>query len=1182
MKTQGTYHFLLRTMLVLFLYFITQAEVLATHIAGAEISYKHLYSNTYKFTLKVYRDCRECKFNNIGGGDNTSSCNEVPDLILKGALGTSYSATTIGTVEVSRTAIQDMTSLCYNQVSKCRLGSNSPYGYEMHVFEGTFDFSTALNNGYCKLDVSIGLSSRNINLNTSFTEQNFFNYATINLCEGLNNSSTEFTSSPNFLHVANQSNYQSLGVVNADGDSLVFSLKPALRSRTVSVSYAMGYDYDYPFNFYCTGAFPCSPNLTGPIVEGFYISKTTGDLAFTPNSVNQGGVIVVECEEYKKKIDGSYFLAGVTRRDIYSDVVSQNNNLPRIKNKILEYKVCEGEDLKIDLDIDDLPVLGNPADTVFTDVISTLPGTIISKVAKNGAPFFGYTVQVGNTIGRPGKHYITVTAKDNSCPLRGSASKTFIINVLKSRKHKVATQVKNCGVLDFVSSSMQSTAFFWTLTDQNNSIIRQQQSRKVSVQLPSGGTYYITSFLPGDGIYCELKQIDTIIVKPFTKPEIHMGADINICKNGELSLQPRLLNTYDKFQILVNGVASPMPYKQKIKNAGLFNFKVLQEDGCWAEDNININLFPQLNYKISDDTFCLTNVFPAAIKNIQLDKSKIFAIDLTATEPSSSINSVNATDWVIDVINPVSHTQRIYSLIVDKNHCSYFDTFTVLIEEPDPITVKVPQAICINSEPLRLPLGRNGNWQCISRPELVNNNILSLDPSDRNAIELLYTENIQCKNTQAFTIQLKDTSAITFGHDVNLKICQNATPFDLKGFPSGGTWSGSYLNGDKFLSDQAAGKTVKVVYSYSNLNDCVSEAPVKIQVEKLPVLTITSSGTKVCVGDILDLNALSNVSSPGYWYTDGEGSFDQAGSRTTHYMPKQSDVSKPFLNFVYTLQTNTVCGNISAEIMVVVRDGQVGEIVKNYPTTVCEPAKLTFKSTFSRLEKQYWLINDSVADEFDYNFDFNTTLKAGEYVIKTLVNDSTCEAMAISEVITVLPKPDIKLHSNPTFKLSREYPRLYLKDLSYCKYGHSTNWYINNDYIGDTRELNYKVEEKRDTFWIKLVATSGKGDCKDSVNQMFVFIPINQLYIPNAFSPDAKGPNENNVFKVIGPPMRSFSIEIFNRYGEKVYISNDINAAWDGYYKNQICMQGDYFYKVETTDLEGVSRDYSGTVTVIR
>ncbi len=1183
MAAQLTYcKILLRTTLVLILCLLTQRESFATHISGAEIFYKHLNGNNYKFTLKVYRDCRECKFNNIGGGDNTSSCNEVPDLIIKGAIGTSYANTTIGTVEISRVSIQDLSNVCFNQVSKCRPNSTSAYGFEVHTFEGTFDFSSAINNGQCKLDVSIGMSARNINLNNQFTEQNFFNYTSLNLCEGIANSSTEFTSSPTFLHQVNQSNYQSLGVINPDGDSLVFSLKPALRNRTVSVSYTLGYDYDYPFSFYCSGGFPCAANINGTTVEGFYLSKTTGDLAFTPNLNNQSGVIVVECEEFKKRSDGTYFSAGITRRDIYSDVITQNNNLPRIKNRILEYQVCEGDELTIDLDIDDLPVLGNPGDTVYTDVISTLPGTIITRVPKNGAPFFYYTVRTGSTINKVGKHYITVLAKDNNCPLRGISSKTFVINVLKSRIHKIATTMKNCGTLEVVSSTMPTTALYWTILDDKHNIIRQQQSRKVSIQLPKGGKYYINSFLPANGVYCELNQKDSIIVKDFTKPEINMGADVTICKGSDFNLQPQILNTYDKFDILINGVKEQMPYKYVANAPKSFIVRVTQDNGCWSEDNINVNLFPVLNYKVSNDTFCLNSVFPAPVKNIQVDKAKIFAIDLNSNNANSNIHQLNAFDWEIDLINRISHKQTVHSLIIDKNLCHYIDTFTIDIVEPDPINVVVPNAICINSEPINLPSTKTGIWQSISRPDLVKNNRLTLDIADKNAIELLYTEKVQCLNSAYFTIQIKDTTALGFGHGTDLKICESQSPFKLIGLPAGGTWIGENVSGNDFLADKAAGKTTKLMYQYSNLSDCISEASIDIAVEKLPLLYIEPTRTKICVGDVLSLSAKSNTTASGYWYTDGDGSFDQAGSAKTNYTPKQTDVSKPFINFVYTLQTNGICGNVSVEVMAIVKNGQVGEIVKNYPTTVCEPASFNFKTTFKNLEKQYWLINDSTYEIFDYNFDFNPVLKAGEYVVKTMVNDSTCEAMAISEVITVLPKPDVKWLANPTVKMSKEFPRLYLKDLTECKHGHTVNWYINNEWLGNNRELNFKVEDKGDTFFIKLVSASGKGDCKDSLTQMFYFAPINQLFIPSGFSPDSKGPNENNVFKVVGVGIKNFKIEIFNRFGEKVYMSNDINTFWDGTYKNQTCMQGDYFYKIETTDIEGISRDYSGTVTLIR
>ena len=47
-------------------------------------------------------------------------------------------------------------------------------------------------------------------------------------------------------------------------------------------------------------------------------------------------------------------------------------------------------------------------------------------------------------------------------------------------------------------------------------------------------------------------------------------------------------------------------------------------------------------------------------------------------------------------------------------------------------------------------------------------------------------------------------------------------------------------------------------------------------------------------------------------------------------------------------------------------------------------------------------------------------------------------------------------------------------------------------------------------------------------------------------------------------------------------MSTNMNEVWDGTYKNDNCMTGTYFYKIITTDYEGISRDYSGTITLIR
>ncbi|MCC6818759.1 MAG: hypothetical protein IT245_07710, partial [Bacteroidia bacterium] len=828
------YKTIARTLTVLLLCFWTFQNAQATHIAGAEIQYKHVSGNSYKFILKVYRDCRECKFNNIGGGDVNSSCNEVPDLQIKGAVGTTYANTSVGSIAVSRVAITDLSGTCYNTLSKCRPGSNAFFGYEVHVFEGVYDFSTALDEGYCKLDVSIGMSSRNININSQFTEQNFFNFCTINLCEGVPNTSTVFDTPPQFLLIASQTNYQSLGILNQDGDSLAFSLKPALRNRNVSVSYATGYDFDHPFNVYCNGVFPCPPNINGPIVEGFYCNKLTGDIAFTPILLNQGGVIVVECEEWKRKNDGSYYLAGVTRRDVYSDVIAQNNNLPKIKNRITEFNICEGEDLKIDLDLEDLPFLGLNSDSVFVDIKSTFKAVTLLVVPRNTAPFASYSVFTGNTTNQVGRHYVTVKIWDNNCPMRGTASKTFIVNVQKARANTLNYSVKNCGVLDVSSSNLGNMPIYWTVSDINNQLIKEQFVRKMSVQLPSGGKYIVKSYLPAQNGFCAMYNFDTIDVEDFIVPQINMGVDKIFCNGAKSDIVPTSLTTTGDYDILVNGLITPMPYSFDALSEKTLTFKVLQKDGCFAEDQIKLKLHPVLQYQVADDTFCVNSEFPALIKNIGVNKNDILAIDMSVNSPGVSINQLNAFDWSFDLINPGSRKIIVYSLIQDKNYCVYMDTFAINIVEPTPINLPVSEFVCINSEAITLPVKNNGSWSCTNRPDLLNLNTLTIDKTDNTTLKLVYKEKIQCENKKEYEIQVKDTSMISLPQGPNIQICQSQSPFVLQAIPAGGQWLGYYLNGNVFDAYSAAGKTTQVSYEYTNANTCISHSTASIYVEKLP------------------------------------------------------------------------------------------------------------------------------------------------------------------------------------------------------------------------------------------------------------------------------------------------------------------------------------------------------------
>jgi gliding motility-associated-like protein len=91
------------------------------------------------------------------------------------------------------------------------------------------------------------------------------------------------------------------------------------------------------------------------------------------------------------------------------------------------------------------------------------------------------------------------------------------------------------------------------------------------------------------------------------------------------------------------------------------------------------------------------------------------------------------------------------------------------------------------------------------------------------------------------------------------------------------------------------------------------------------------------------------------------------------------------------------------------------------------------------------------------------------------------------------------------------------------------------------------------------------------------------LYVPNAFTPNADGVND--MYEVFGnkKALKFIEFMVFNRWGEMIYKSNDIDFTWDGKYKGDFVGMGVYTYQLHVTFMDGYSdRDYRGTITVIR
>lgn len=89
------------------------------------------------------------------------------------------------------------------------------------------------------------------------------------------------------------------------------------------------------------------------------------------------------------------------------------------------------------------------------------------------------------------------------------------------------------------------------------------------------------------------------------------------------------------------------------------------------------------------------------------------------------------------------------------------------------------------------------------------------------------------------------------------------------------------------------------------------------------------------------------------------------------------------------------------------------------------------------------------------------------------------------------------------------------------------------------------------------------------------------IYVPNAFTPNGDGVND--VFQVFTSfDVVHFDLRIFDRWGEKVFDSNDIGTGWDGSYRHEAMPAGIYTYITEMNTLIGTPVHRQGSITLIR
>ncbi len=114
----------------------------------------------------------------------------------------------------------------------------------------------------------------------------------------------------------------------------------------------------------------------------------------------------------------------------------------------------------------------------------------------------------------------------------------------------------------------------------------------------------------------------------------------------------------------------------------------------------------------------------------------------------------------------------------------------------------------------------------------------------------------------------------------------------------------------------------------------------------------------------------------------------------------------------------------------------------------------------------------------------------------------------------------------------------------------------------------------------EVTATNVCGNFSDSVRVDLENCAC-PVFAPNVFSPNGDGTNDQFSVKV-SCRVSSFRLDIYNRYGERVFHTEDPQGGWDGQYKGRLSDTGTYFYYLKYTGPDNTRFEKKGDLILLR
>lgn len=101
------------------------------------------------------------------------------------------------------------------------------------------------------------------------------------------------------------------------------------------------------------------------------------------------------------------------------------------------------------------------------------------------------------------------------------------------------------------------------------------------------------------------------------------------------------------------------------------------------------------------------------------------------------------------------------------------------------------------------------------------------------------------------------------------------------------------------------------------------------------------------------------------------------------------------------------------------------------------------------------------------------------------------------------------------------------------------------------------------------------------IDTVTVYVEFEEIVdVPSAFSPNGDG--NNDVLRVLGIGIQEMEFKIFNRYGQLVFSTTDLEKGWDGTMDGKKLNQGVFVYTLSYKLIDGTKSKKSGNVTLVK